>query len=294
MAGLLAGLLAPGLTAGPAAAQPGFGAPRYYEGGLQPHEIIRIVRRAGMSPLSAPARRGRNYVLIAYNRGEQVRVVVDAYEGEIVRVRPLIARRYGPPIYEPPPGVAALPPGAIEPDYDPRYGEVEPGYGIDPRGADPRYGVDPRYGAVDPGYGVGAPPRYSNIEPGYPGGEPPYGPPPMPRPGSLNGSRIKPNTPPRPKKPVPKTAARTTGVPGSATTTTTPSEPSNTPIPRPRPEIASSDASSSSSAPTGEQQPAANDKPSGPAAAGPAPVTAAKPVVPAKPATTIIPAEPLE
>jgi hypothetical protein len=60
-----------------------------------------IVRSAGLAPLSRPVRRGGAYVLTATSRGgSQVRVVVDAYEGDILRVSPLYAagRDEGPRI----------------------------------------------------------------------------------------------------------------------------------------------------------------------------------------------------
>ena len=88
---------------------PAYVGPRMYGPGLPPHEIIAIVRAAGLVPLTQPVRRGpRAYVLVAAGRaGEQVRVVVDAYAGDILRVNPVVAMRpYGAP-------VAAYP-------YDPR------------------------------------------------------------------------------------------------------------------------------------------------------------------------------
>jgi hypothetical protein len=89
---------------------PAYVGPRLYGPGLPPHEIIAIVRAAGLAPLTQPVRRGPGvYVLVAAGRaGEQLRVVVDAYAGEIMRVSPVMAMRpYGAPL------VAAYP-------YDPR------------------------------------------------------------------------------------------------------------------------------------------------------------------------------
>jgi hypothetical protein len=110
-------------SASTAAAQPIYVGPRYYAPGLPPGEVMRIVQRAGFVPLSAPMRRGPNYVVIATGRTGQVRVVVNAFAGDIVRVNPVIAMRpFGPPVaaygqpmppsaaYPPPPSVAAPPP----------------------------------------------------------------------------------------------------------------------------------------------------------------------------------------
>jgi len=76
-------------------------APRIYDPGVPPSEVMAIVRSAGLAPLSRPVRRGGAYVLTAAGRGgSQVRVVVDAYEGDILRVSPLYAagRDEGPRI----------------------------------------------------------------------------------------------------------------------------------------------------------------------------------------------------
>jgi hypothetical protein len=76
-------------------------APRIYDPGVPPSEVMAIVRSAGLAPSSRPVRRGGAYVLTATSRGgSQVRVVVDAYEGDILRVSPLYAagRDEGPRI----------------------------------------------------------------------------------------------------------------------------------------------------------------------------------------------------
>jgi hypothetical protein len=75
--------------------------PRIYDPGVPPSEVMAIVRSAGLAPSSRPVRRGGAYVLTATSRGgSQVRVVVDAYEGDILRVSPLYAggREEGPRI----------------------------------------------------------------------------------------------------------------------------------------------------------------------------------------------------
>src|SRR2546425_912781 len=43
-------------------------APRVYDPGLPPHEIMRIVRSTGLAPLTRPGRRGPYYMVIAANR----------------------------------------------------------------------------------------------------------------------------------------------------------------------------------------------------------------------------------
>jgi hypothetical protein len=80
---------------------PAYVGPGLYEPGLPAREIVAIVRAAGLVPLSQPVRRGPGtYVLFAGGRaGEQLRVVVDAYAGDIVRVAPVAAMRpYGAPV----------------------------------------------------------------------------------------------------------------------------------------------------------------------------------------------------
>jgi hypothetical protein len=99
--------------------------PGVYDPGLPPHEIMRIVRSTGLTPLTRPGRRGPYYMVIAANRsGGQMRVVIDAYGGEIVRISPMmVAGLYGPQVaapYEPPPRIATVPPEPREPP--PVYG----------------------------------------------------------------------------------------------------------------------------------------------------------------------------
>ena len=66
---------------GPRVYDPG---PRVYDPALPPYEIMRIVRSAGLAPLTRPTRRGSYYVVIAGTRsGGHMRVLVDAYAGEV-------------------------------------------------------------------------------------------------------------------------------------------------------------------------------------------------------------------
>jgi hypothetical protein len=135
-------LLALGLGGmGTANAQPIYVAPRMYEPSLPPYEVVAIVRSAGLAPLTRPVRRGADYVLVAGTRnGAQMRVVVDAYEGDILRVTPIGAMRpYGAP--------AAYP-------YDPRA-RMAP---VGPEIKDPPRGTY-RQGAYGPSAGYdGVPP----------------------------------------------------------------------------------------------------------------------------------------
>ena len=97
----------------------GFG-PGVYDPVLPPHEIMRIVRSTGLTPLTRPGRRGPYYVVVAGNRaGGQMRVVIDAYGGDIVRINPmLLAGLYGPQPpapYDPPPRSVTVPPELKDP-----------------------------------------------------------------------------------------------------------------------------------------------------------------------------------
>jgi hypothetical protein len=86
----------------------------YYPGfaGLPPHEILAIVRSAGLDPVSRPARQGPVYVLRALNpAGQEVRVVVDARMGRIVKV--VAVAPTDPGAFAPP---ASIPPGRAVPD----------------------------------------------------------------------------------------------------------------------------------------------------------------------------------
>jgi len=105
---------------------PGFYGSRYYQPGLPPGRIMLILRQAGYTPVSAPVRRGPNYIVAAMGRSGHVRVVVNAFEGEIVNVRPAMAMQpYGaPPPYDPRMEPAPIPPGEV-----PAYGEPPPTYG---------------------------------------------------------------------------------------------------------------------------------------------------------------------
>jgi hypothetical protein len=112
---LCVGVLALSLTAsGSASAHP---APQpYYPGAarpgtavLPPHEILAIMRSTGLEPLSSPLRFGPVYVLRAVNpSSREVKVIVDARSGRILKVHPVLLQRYVlPPSYGRPPGQTA-------------------------------------------------------------------------------------------------------------------------------------------------------------------------------------------
>jgi hypothetical protein len=95
-------------------------------GALPPHEIVTIVRSTGLEPIGRPARQGPAYALHAVDpAGEEVRVVVDAHMGRIVKVIPLSGPRYAMPLMRPPFGrpprpMAMVPDGAgASAPYDP-------------------------------------------------------------------------------------------------------------------------------------------------------------------------------
>ena len=116
---------------------------------LPPYEVSTIVTSMGMRPIGRPIWRGDRYVLLAIDRyGREVRVVLDARDGQVLAVRPL-AGAYGQPQYGQPQY------GQQQYGYDPRYAPPPPpGY---PRGGPAPY--DPRFGpAPAPGAAPGAPP----------------------------------------------------------------------------------------------------------------------------------------
>lgn len=69
--------------------------PRYAPAVLPPHEVYRILRENGFSPLGAPQQRGLVYTISAIDlgSGEDGRLVIDVRNGRIVRFLP--ASRWG-------------------------------------------------------------------------------------------------------------------------------------------------------------------------------------------------------
>src|SRR5499433_4492256 len=87
---------------------------------LPPYEVAAIVRSTGLEPLGRPVRQGQAYAVRAVDEaGEEVRVIVDARLGRVVKVIPLMEPRYVMPLLRPPFGrpprpVAMVPDGGIE------------------------------------------------------------------------------------------------------------------------------------------------------------------------------------
>jgi len=159
-----------------------------YGGGLPPYEVITIVRSAGLDPIDRPVRRGPNYVLHAIGQNDQeVRVIVDARRGEIVRIVPTMSASRMPP----PRGGYSMGPYERMDGYGPA--RSAPGYGAPDSyrtGARP---VDPDDEEDDPSY-QSAPRPPGNV----PGGaqRPGYAPPPAPRTGYADPPPVIRATPP--------------------------------------------------------------------------------------------------
>ena len=77
---------------------------------LPPHEIITIVRSTGLEPLGRPVRRGPVYAIRAIDPagGEELRVIVDAQVGNVIRMVPVVMPR-GVPVLRPPGRIAMVP-----------------------------------------------------------------------------------------------------------------------------------------------------------------------------------------
>ena len=97
---------------------------------LPPHEVITIVRSTGLEPLGRPVRRGPVYTIRAVDpaSGEELRVIVDAQMGHVVRMVPVVMPR-GVPVVRPP-GRIAMAPDAYGPNAQmPMPGADGPGLG---------------------------------------------------------------------------------------------------------------------------------------------------------------------
>jgi hypothetical protein len=235
----LAGLLPLAAVAlGSAQAQTIYVAPRVYAPPpvvfaptIPPYEALAIARGAGFSPLTQPARRGARYVLLASDRaGGQVRVVINAFNGRILRVVPA---------------------------YDPRFA----------------------YQPARPQVLVPAP-RTRHGEPM-----------PLPEkdgPHPTLSSRDAAPTPPAPRERVATTAPGATG--------SLPPRRERTPLPRPRPQIASNDAVATDAPPVVETSPEAETTGSAPWRAPRGRIVPTpRPAAPEKPAETqLVPVAPLD
>jgi hypothetical protein len=92
----------------------------YPGAGLPPHEIVTIVRSTGLEPMGSPVHQGPTYALRAVDpAGEEVRVIVDAQRGRIVKVIPLMAPRYAMPLLRPPYGRPPRPMAMVPEGYGP-------------------------------------------------------------------------------------------------------------------------------------------------------------------------------
>jgi len=192
--GISAGLLLLGLgTAGPAAGQavylrpPGFPNPA-----LPAYEIMRVVSSHGLTPVTRPVRRGRNYVLLATDKsGQEMRIEVDARLGDIVGLRaPIRGEPYGPPIAaatSPPPATVGgvLPPRPIPNVPNSGVGAAAPVPAPVPANSDPAAAMPSA--APPPG-------RSAAVQPNLPPLPPP---PPLPRPRpKLTAAETAPETSP--------------------------------------------------------------------------------------------------
>jgi hypothetical protein len=171
---------------------------------LPPYEVSTIVRSMGLTPLDRPHWRNGRYVLTATDRaGREVRVVVDAQSGQVIRVRPIEVGYYdGPRGY------------GVRPDpYDPRYAAPPPPPRSIPNG--PGYGPGPQ-----PGYAPPSQPGYEEDDDEYYDG----------RTGSIAP------TPPASQPRV--TAPKVNTSPSSRSASIAPTKsPETTPLPRPKPEM---------------------------------------------------------
>ena len=196
--GISAGLLLLGFaTIGPAAAQAVYPRPPgFLNPALPAYEIMRVVSAHGLTPLTRPVWRGRNYVLLATDKsGQEMRVEVDARLGDIVGLRaPIPGEPYGAPI-----GAAALPPATVGGALPPRPIPSVP---------NPRVGAAPPPAPVaahpDAAPPLAAPPpsRTAAVQPNLPPLPPP---PPLPRPRpKLTAAEAAPETPPEPAAAKPR------------------------------------------------------------------------------------------
>lgn len=124
-----------GLLALIAAAPENAQAQRPAESVVPPAGITRIVRSSGLNPLGPPVRQRSIYVLRATNaRGLQVSVIVDAHDGRMLAVGPVIPGPRGGRVgtYGPPPsGYAAVTPQR-QPGTPSREADDEAAYALSP------------------------------------------------------------------------------------------------------------------------------------------------------------------
>lgn len=167
----------PPLYAGPAYPGAGMGVPRY--------EVAAIVISAGFEPLGRPVREGPVYTMRALDpSGEEVRVIVNARMGRIVRVVPVTMPRYGVPVVRPPGRIVMAAPGGYGPNV--RMPGAE---GFAPGGPPPGAAATAPY---DPAAPAGPPlprPRPKLASTDAPADKPPGAAPPAAAPGAAKGGK---------------------------------------------------------------------------------------------------------
>lgn len=188
---------------------------------LPPYEVVTIVRSMGLNPNERPRWRNGRYIMAATDRsGREVRVVVDAQSGQVIRVVPIEVGYYGGSRGD-----------GVRPDpYDPRYGAPPP----PPRPIPSQ----PDYYGQQPGY---APPRYQQ-QPGYENDDEYYD----GRTGSI--------TPSSPQQQQPRiTAPKVNTSPATRSAAINPAKaPDATPLPRPKPAVTQSASKEPPPVPQGE------------------------------------------
>jgi hypothetical protein len=85
--------------------------------GVPPSEVAAIVISAGLEPLGRPLRQGPVYTMRALDpAGAEVRVIVNARMGRIVRIVPVTMPRYAVPVVRPPGRIMMAAPGGYGPN----------------------------------------------------------------------------------------------------------------------------------------------------------------------------------
>jgi len=248
----------------PSPPPPGYGAPppSTVHDGMPPSQALMIARTSGLRPLTQPARRGPNWVLLASDgMGGQLRVVINARTGRIVHAAPA---------------------------HDPRFAYGEPP--SRPRGLVPI--MPPQHAAAPPSYGGALPPPDLNT-PTPPLPHTARTTPPQQTPPPTRTARASPQTPPgaTPNSSL-ASAPDTTG--------SVPSRPAaRTPLPRPRPTMAANEAGAGATAPTPPTQArqlveTSPEAEASPAAAAAAPSATPAPAKPAPAETQMVPVAPLD
>jgi hypothetical protein len=85
--------------------------------GVPPQEVAAIVASAGLEPLGRPLRQGPVYTMRALDpAGAEVRVIVNARMGRIVRIVPVTMPHYAVPVVRPPGRIVMAAPGGYGPN----------------------------------------------------------------------------------------------------------------------------------------------------------------------------------